>query len=99
MYGKVISSNGEIIFENDEIEKEISLEHSVKFLSIYIASTCEVFLNDDTDSIYLNIAMTQPFILRDIPIWKFKIKRAGHSLFPNSDGQRPELSFTYYGFY
>lgn len=98
MYGNIISSNGRIELGTDT-EKEIKFKKAIYFLSMIVERECIVYVNDDPDFIYLPIQYTQPFELKDLPIFKIKICRYGMSSFPDVNGELPSFYFSYYGYY
>lgn len=98
MYGNIVSSNG-LINLGMISEKEIKFEHPIYYLSLNIENECLIYVNDDPDGIYLPVAYTQPFVLKDIPIFKFKICRYGYSTKPNLNNDLPPFSFSYFGYY
>lgn len=91
MLGKILSSNGVIPLADDETEKEIILSDAVSYLNIIITNHCNLYINDSHDFIYLPLGYTQPFEIKGIPIWKFKIQKMESSIKP--------FQFSYYGFY
>ncbi|MCI1693305.1 hypothetical protein [Aneurinibacillus aneurinilyticus] len=91
MLGRIVSSNGIIEMKPPETEKEIILGEVVYELNLIITNHCKVYINDSPHFIYLPIIYTQPFSIKGIPIWKFKICMVDRSIYP--------FEFSYYGFY
>lgn len=91
MLGKILSSKGVIQLADDEIEKAIVLDDAVSYLNLIITNHCNLYINDSHDYIYIPLVYSQPFEIRGIPIWKFKIEKIERSMNP--------FEFSYYGFY
>jgi hypothetical protein len=98
VYGNIVSSNG-LIDLGQDIEKEIKFENPIYFLSVIIENDCMIYLNDDPDGIYLPAWYTQPFMIKDLPIFKFKICRHGESLKQDTDEKYGQFTFSFYGYY
>lgn len=99
MYGNIVSSNGLKQIEPTQDEVIINLEKPVNFISLHIDHETMVYFNDDPDGIYLPVYYAQPFIIKEIPVWKVKIKRYGHSLSVNNYGEKSVIYYSYYGMY
>lgn len=87
-YGGVISSNGLIYFLADELEKEVIFTKTVDNVTIFASEPYYLYINDDEDFIFVPYRLDD-FIIKDIPLHKFKIVHA----YPNTD-----MSFSYYSY-
>ncbi len=75
--------------ENED-EIEIKLDKTVHFFSFISDLTCLIYLNGDSDGIVVFGNIESPITLKDIPVWKLKVKR---------DQIGGEMHFNYYGMY
>lgn len=88
MFGKIVSSDGEIILAPEEISKEIILENQLQYFEINTDRPFYISLNGDTDKIL--IRYDNYFKLERFPVNKFIIEKYFNDM---------DLNFSYYGFY
>ncbi|UOQ47744.1 hypothetical protein MUN88_17070 [Gracilibacillus caseinilyticus] len=98
MQGKIVSSNGAIQMEQDT-ERFIKFDMPLEYFNFMAVDSCIIYLNGSKEGISIPKQYTQPFEIKDFPIWSFKVCRHGHSLETDNDGLYKDMEFYYYGYY
>lgn len=92
MYGKVISSKGEITLQYNQTH-EINFGKLVQYFYLYASSYLRMYFNDD-DINYIDLnPMEFPFILNDVPIYKIKFENV------NNFNLNEDIKINYHGLY